>query len=128
MGKITTLGESNRKPQRKKRGTIQERLTEKCQSQYLQIINNIEKIRIDKGMSKRDLSEAAGINENHYGHYINFRNEPKFGNILLLCEALKMTISEVEQYHLPEITDTTKQKIDDIHHTVIQLLRLSQNR
>jgi transcriptional regulator with XRE-family HTH domain len=79
-------------------------------------------------MTKKKLAELSGVNSNHYGHYLNLRNEPKFGQILLLCEALGVTLSEVINYHLPEVDQSDKDKIDEILNVVTKLLSLSQNK
>jgi DNA-binding Xre family transcriptional regulator len=128
MGEITTIGKQARKYGRAAKGTIHKRLSESVQVEYEQIINNIEKIRVDKKISKRKLDELSGVNSNHFGHYINFRNEPKFGAILMLCNALGMTLSEVINYHLPEVDQSDKDKIDEILNGVTKLLSLSQNK
>jgi len=91
-------------------------------------LKNIEKIRLDKRMTKKKLAELSGVNSNHYGHYLNLRNEPKFGQILLLCEALGVTLSEAIKYHVPEVDQTDKEKIEEILNGVTKLLSLSQNK
>lgn len=130
MGKVTTP-RSNDKPTKKKqkraeRGTIHDKYEGRVRTAYEQIINNLERYRLENNISKISMAQKSGLDSNQIRHYLNFRNEPSFGKLLQVVDAMDTDLLTILTYHQPEIDDRTKHKIDDTHRIVSLLLRLSQ--
>ena len=70
------------------------------------------------------MQEKHGVNMNTYRHYINLRQEPKFGVILQLCESLEVTLPYLLNYHLEDTTQqATQHKIHNIEKGIIHLFK-----
>jgi len=114
------------KEQRAARNTVHHRLSNECQSEYEQFWQNYEDYIKDHKITLTTLSAKSGININTLRHWRNARNEPRFGSIFEVCEALGVTLPELSNYHKTKIDTTTQQKISNIEKGIAQLIRASQ--
>lgn len=56
------------------------------------MLNQLEQIRISKGVDKKYLCEKAGITRANYDHAIR-RNDIKISKFFALCEVLQVTLT-----------------------------------
>ena len=61
----------------------------------LQIGKHIRAARLEKGLSQKELANAAGISENALWEHETNRSDPRLETAVLLADALGITLDEL---------------------------------
>lgn len=64
-------------------------------------INNIRKLRKERGYSQADIAEVLETTQQHYSCYENGKNEMPIRHLIKLCEFYHMSADEILGLSLP---------------------------
>ena len=67
-------------------------------NEFIQIGNQIKKMRVEKGYSQKEMSKITGIPYSTYSNYENNNREPNAEQLKKIAKALDASISELLSY------------------------------
>ena len=92
---------------------------EKSRTQILG--ENLDRIRKEKGYSRKQLAEVLGVTDKTIGNYINGEKEPSFKKLFALADFLKVSVASLTgennfSNNLPNIEKLIKDKIFEFRY------------
>ena len=80
----------------------------------MNVLDKIEKLRLDRGWSVYRLAEKAGITDKYIYNWYNRTTMPSIETIEKICEAFGMTLSQFfAEGNLIEVDEELKELFDD---------------
>lgn len=80
----------------------------------MNVLDKIEKLRLDRGWSVYRLAEKAGITDKRIYNWYNRNTMPSIETIEKICEAFGMTLSQFfAEGNLIEVDEELKELFDD---------------
>lgn len=60
-----------------------------------QLGDKLRNVRIDKGLTMREVADRCGMEENNYGRFEKAQTNPTFKSLLMICEVLEIELKEL---------------------------------
>lgn len=67
----------------------------KYQEALNQLASKIRKVRLEKGLTMREVADRCGMEENNYGRFEKAQTNPTFKSLFMICDVLEIDVRDL---------------------------------